>query len=168
MKIWLIGMMGSGKTSAGKIAASRLGVLFNDTDRLVEAKVGQSVAEYWKDHGEQAFRDIEKSVVQGLADTEGIIATGGGVVLDTDNRALLSSSGSVVWLDATPSALAARVSGSAERPLLAGSEHESERVLMDTMEDRIGLYKSIADHRIPTDDLAAEDVAREIEALWKS
>lgn len=68
MKIWLIGMMGSGKTSVGELVAANLGVPFADTDRLVEERLGSSIANYWTEHGEAAFRDVEREVVAGLQD----------------------------------------------------------------------------------------------------
>lgn len=168
MKIWLIGMMGSGKTSAGEIAASNLGVAFLDTDRLVEEKLGMSIARFWTEHGEKAFREVERSVVEEIVDVEGIVAAGGGVVLDEGNRELLSRSGTVVWLDATPAALASRVAGSTDRPLLVQAGEQPEVVLETKLQQRIGLYESVSEHRIATDDLAPGQVAMRIEALWKS
>lgn len=167
MKIWLIGMMGSGKTSAGKIAARNLGVAFMDTDRVVEQRAGESVSAFWSANGEKAFRDVERSVVEELADEEGIVATGGGVVLNAANRRLLVDSGTVVWLRAEPSALAARVSTSSDRPLLAESE-DRLGVIATKLRERQGLYELVADYRIETDHLSPIEVAGEIEAIWKS
>lgn len=168
MKIWVIGMMGSGKTSAGEIAATNLGVPFIDTDQVVEERTGMSVAGVWASGGEETFRDIERSIVEELVDAEAIVATGGGVVLHEGSRRLLVESGTVVWLDATPSALASRVAGSSSRPLLAGAEEEPEEVLETKLSERVALYESVAHHRIDTDGLSPVEVARKIEALWKS
>lgn len=167
MRIWLIGMMGSGKTSAGEIAARNLGVPFMDTDRIVEQRTGESVTSLWSASGEEAFRDVERTVVEELAGEEGIVATGGGVVLDAVNRQVLVDSGTVVWLRAEPSTLAARVAMTSDRPLLAGSE-DRVGVLETKLRERLDLYESVADYRIETDDLSPAEVAGEIEALWKS
>lgn len=168
MKIWLIGMMGSGKTSAGEIAATNLGVPFMDTDRVVEERTGMSVAGVWANEGEETFREVERSVVEDLVDAEAIVATGGGVVLHEGSRRLMVESGTVVWLDAAPSALASRVAGSSSRPLLADAEEGAEEVLEAKLSERVALYESVAHHRIDTDGLSPIEVAGKIEALWKS
>ena len=84
--LWLVGVMGAGKTTAGRMAASVLGVPFWDTDEMVESDAGASIAEIWAKDGEDAFRDLESSVVARLSGEEGIVATGGGAVLDPANR----------------------------------------------------------------------------------
>jgi shikimate kinase len=166
MKIWLIGMMGSGKTSAGEIAAGNLGVPFIDTDRVVEQRTGESLSDLWSRGGEEFFRDVERTVVEELASEEGIVATGGGVVLHEGNRRLLADSGTVVWLRAEPAAIVSRVAASSDRPLLAETGDRAG-VIEEKLRERLALYESIADHRIETDDLSPTEVASEIEALWK-
>lgn len=168
MKIWLVGMMGSGKTSAGALAAAGLGVPFLDTDQLVAEKVGKTIAELWSDEGEEAFRSVERAVVTDVEASSGIVATGGGVVLDELNRAALARSGTVVWLEASPSALASRVSGSAERPLLETAGEPAVSVLARTLADRSWLYADVAEHRVDTEVLDVEAVAQRIQGLWKS
>ena len=167
MKIWLIGMMGSGKTSAGEIAAGNLNVPFMDTDRIIEQRTGESVSSFWSANGEEAFRDVERSVVADLAGEEGIVSTGGGIVLDASNRRLLVDSGSVVWLQARVSTLASRVASSSDRPLLAASEDPFD-VMESKLRERAALYEAVAGYRIETDDLTPSEVAGEIEELWKS
>lgn len=168
MKIWLVGMMGSGKTTAGSMAASALGVPFLDTDQLVTDKVGTTIAELWSDEGEGVFRSAERAVVADIEARSGVVATGGGVVLDAVNRAILARSGTVVWLEASPRVLAARVSTSAERPLLETADQPAVAVLERTLAERSILYEAVADHRVDTDHLDAAAVARRIEGLWKS
>ena len=168
MKIWLIGMMGSGKTSAGELAASNLGVPFADTDRIVEDRVGASIASFWNEHGEAAFRRVESDVVAGLETADGIVATGGGVVMDPANREIVARSGRVVWLDARPEALAARIGSGQDRPLLSDSRAPIRTSLRLTLEERSSVYEELAEHRIPTDELSTEDVAARIELLWTS
>lgn len=168
MKLWLIGMMGSGKTSAGRLAASHLGVAFADTDELVERLVGTSIAAFWADFGEDAFREKEREVVASLETADGVVATGGGVVLDGGNRSIMASSGTVVWLDARPPALAARVDQPGARPILVSSGLDARTTLAATLAERSNLYRELAHHRVATDELTAVEVAREIELLWKS
>lgn len=168
MKVWLVGMMGSGKTTSGSLAASHLGVPFVDMDRMIEERVGVTIPSFWAGRGEAAFRQLERSIVAELEHSDGIVATGGGVVLDAANRAVLSRSGLVVWLDAGTRELADRVAGSADRPLLARPGAGTESVLERTREERAHLYLEVADHRIPTDALDVEAVADRIEDLWKS
>ncbi len=167
MKIWLVGMMGSGKTSVGEKAASSLGIPFADTDHLVEQRVGATIASYWTEHGERAFRRVEREVVAELEGASGIVATGGGAVMDEANRAVIARSGEVVWLDARPEALAARIGDSHGRPLLEEGDRPPHELLELTLDERSIAYEELADHRIPTDELSPEEVAARIEDLWK-
>jgi shikimate kinase len=116
----LIGLMGAGKTTVGRICATRLGRAFVDTDDLVVTTAGMSVDEIFAAQGEPAFRAIERAVVADVcaSPTPLVIGTGGGAVLDADNRKALRSAGTVVWLRARAATLAARVGDDATRPLL--------------------------------------------------
>ncbi len=166
MTLWLVGMMGSGKTSAGRLAASNLRVEFSDTDEVVARRMGCSVAQLWGDLGEAVFRDLEKVAVRALAGREGIVATGGGVVLDAENRETMVSTGPVLWLEASPAVLARRLKGSEGRPLLVVPDGERESVLARHLEERASLYAEVATHRIATDDMTVEEVALRIGELW--
>lgn len=168
MKIWLIGMMGSGKTSTGLLAASRLGVEFLDTDELAEARAGEAIEDLWAARGEAVFRELERSVIADLAEREGIVATGGGVVLDEQNRETMRRSGVVVWLEASPGVLSDRVGVSSGRPLLDSGGGGAEKVLTRTLSERVSLYAETAHHRIVTDDLDVAAVSDRIEDIWKS
>ena len=164
MTMWLVGMMGSGKTSAGRLAASSLGVEFSDTDVVVAERMGCSVAQLWGEVGEASFRDLEKVATAYLANRSGIVATGGGVVLDADNRRILSESGRVVWLKASPSVLSDRIESNTDRPLLPGSGQVE--ALEALLEERSAFYAEVSDHLIDTDDNDLVEVAHEIEAVW--
>jgi shikimate kinase len=168
MKIWLIGMMGSGKTSAGRLAASRLGVEFWDTDEIVAQRAGTSIAQLWADEGEPAFRELEEAVVGEVADQNGIVATGGGVVLRPANRETMRESGVVVWLDASPPVLAARIATETGRPLLDSGDQEALEVLRRTLSERAVLYAETAHHRLSTDDIDVDAASERIEGLWRS
>ena len=117
MKLVLIGARGAGKTTVGALLAERLGLQLIDTDALVEAAAGRSIPAIFAAEGEAGFRRYERMVCADLAEGTGVIATGGGVVLDPANVASLRRHARVVWLEAPPEELAARCAGS-DRPAL--------------------------------------------------
>jgi len=164
--LWLIGMMGSGKTSAGKLAAERLNVGFSDTDAWVEERVGCSISRLWAAQGESAFRETEKEAIRRLADGNGLVATGGGAVLSGESRRVMAESGAVVWLEASPKTLAARLEDMADRPGLVANG-PPEVFLEKTLERRRELYASAAAHRVSTDGRSIEQTAAEIEEIWR-
>ncbi len=166
MTMWLTGMMGSGKTSAGIKAAASLGVAFHDTDAEVAHENGRTIRELWEALGEDGFRELERAAVSRLAGADAIVATGGGVVTDARNREAMAGSGTVIWLQAPAEILLTRVGGDTGRPLLAAAG-DPLVVLRDLAAERSGWYGSFADHVIDTSDLTVDEVALEIEALWK-
>ena len=121
-RLVLVGMMGSGKTTVGRLVASRLGVPFADTDEAIEASTGKSVKELFAVRGEAAFRHEESAALATLLapDGPGVIAAGGGAVLDQVNRALMRREATVAWLRTTVGTLTDRVGTGEDRPLLAG------------------------------------------------
>lgn len=167
MLLWLIGMMGSGKTRVGQLAAARREVPFFDTDRRVEEQAGCSIAELWAERGEPAFRRLEAEAVRWVSGLEGIVATGGGVVLDPGNVVTMRATGTVVWLDADASTLARRVGSDRARPLLVAEEPVEER-LRRIAAERAGRYATAAHIRIRTDLLGEDAVADEVMELWNA
>lgn len=161
-----MGMMGTGKTAAGRVAASRLGVEFADTDELIVAGARRTIEELWESEGEVAFRDLERKVVGDLAGFDGIVATGGGVVLDPTNREVIGQ-GTVVWLRASPSALVERLGRGRERPLLSKASSGLAGAVSRLLQERGDLYRSLADHEIDTENLDVDEVANRIESLWR-
>ncbi len=159
--IWLVGVMGAGKTTTGRLAASLLGVPFRDTDELIESQAGMKISEIWARDGEEGFRALESAVIASLAGSDGIVATGGGAVLDPDNRRAMT--GVVVWLTASPQTVADRVD-SAGRPLLAGSG-VTERVAT-VLAEREAIYLDLATDVVATDGLDEDAVAERIARLW--
>ena len=122
-RIFLTGMMGSGKTAAGPLIAGRLGYAFLDLDREVERRTGQAPAALFAERGEAAFREAEAAaLVEAAARPRVVVATGGGALLDPKNLARARAAGAAVYLRAAPEALAVRLLGDTARPLLLDVE----------------------------------------------
>jgi shikimate kinase len=163
-RIWLIGMSGTGKTTAGRRAAAILDVPFIDTDALAEERSGATIPELWHDGGEPLFRTYESAVISDLDDATGVVAGGGGAVLDPGSREVIGGSERVVWLEATPELIAERI-GQEGRPLFAGGVGLVQLVT-DLLEQRQAIYQRLATHRIDTSQGDVGDVAEEIAGLW--
>jgi len=160
----LVGMMGSGKTTVGRELAGRLGWSFLDSDALVEAATGSTVAELFAERGEEAFRAEEARVLAEslAASTPAVVSAAGGAVLAADTRALFAAEAIVVWLRADPATLSARVGTGVGRPLLA--DHPAARLVeLDAV--RRPLYEEVADVVVDVDDLDPSRVADRILAL---
>lgn len=147
----LVGSMGAGKTSVGRALAERLGRPFLDSDALIEARTGRTVAEIFAADGEPGFRALESEVLREALDAPepAVVAAAGGSVLDPGNRARIAAAGTVVWLHATPEVLAVRVRGATHRPLLDG---DPEGTLARLGAEREPLYRSLADLELDVGD----------------
>ena len=163
----LVGLMGAGKSTVGKRCAARLGRPFVDTDDVVVATAGQPIPEIFAAGGEARFREIERGVVADVAASPEplVIACGGGVVLDPDNRRVLRASGVVVWLRASAEVLARRVGSGANRPLLADDPLGTLRRLERLREPA---YEAAAHCVLDTDELDLDDVATQTLAQFES
>jgi shikimate kinase len=164
--LWLIGMMGSGKSRVGRTVAHRLAMPFVDTDAEVSRLTGCTIPELFEAVGEERFRDVEEGVVRSVATAPGVVATGGGVVLRPANVAVMRASGTVVWLRAGVDTLAGRVRQGRGRPLLEGVTPVRAR-LEQLMQQRTELYAGAATHVLDTDGWEIEDVADEVVGLWQ-
>lgn len=161
--IFLIGMMGVGKTTVGRLLAERLGVAYCDSDAQVVANTGMTVPEIFAQHGEAAFRAEEsKALRDAAAGGDAVVAVAGGAVLDPENRKLLRSSGTVVWLRARVETMASRVGQGAGRPLLA--EEEPAAVLARLYPQREPLYAELADVVVDVDDATPQQIVEQIAA----
>jgi shikimate kinase len=160
-RILLVGMMGAGKTTTGKLVAEKLGWDYLDSDVEVEKKTGLTVPALFARDGEVAFRDAEAEVLRtACARTEPVVVSvAGGAVLRPENRDLVRTSGRVIWLRARPGTLAARVGDGVGRPLLEGDPGAALRALDDV---RRPLYAAVADETIDVDDLSPDEVAARI------
>jgi shikimate kinase/3-dehydroquinate synthase len=161
--LYLIGNMGSGKTTVGKRVAERLGLPFYDLDQRIEQATGLTIAELFAQQGEARFRDLESCALAEIAYLpQAVVATGGGVVLRADNRALMRSKGWVIYLRASPDTLWRRLQHATDRPLLrTESPYETLRAIVQARES---LYQE-ADWVIETDALSPEEVAEAIARL---
>lgn len=157
--IVLVGMMGAGKSSVGRVLAQRLGRQLLDSDDMIEAQTGRTVREIWNAEGEPTFRELETSVLAEAvaADEPSVIAAAGGVVLSEANRAALANSAAhVVWLLADVDLLLERVKNGMHRPLLDADPEGTLRTMFDTREP---LYKEVADAIVSVDHRTINDVA---------
>ncbi len=159
--VWLIGMMGSGKSVAGRRLAERLGQDFFDTDSIVEHLAGRTIEALWSEEGEESFRRLESMCVTRLADEAGVVSTGGGVVLRSENVDTMKSSGPVVWLRASAETLIRRLGNGRNRPLLAGGD--LDRRVRELVEQRSGSYTNAATLILDTDELTIEQVVDAVE-----
>ncbi len=155
-RILLVGMMGAGKTTVGRLLAERLGWDYVDSDADVEARTGLTVPELFARQGERAFRDAEAASLRRACTSTrpAVVSVAGGAVLSPENRALLRSSGRVVWLRARPVTLAARVGDGAGRPLL-GEDPAAALVELDAA--RRPFYAEVADDTLDVDGLSPDE-----------
>ena len=160
--IYLVGLMGAGKTSVGRHLAKSLGRTFWDSDAVIEERSGAPVAWIFDLEGERAFRDREQAVINELTNKEGIVlATGGGAVLRAKNRRALRSRGCVVHLDSSVEQLLERVRKDKTRPLL--QQGDARTTLQRLWEERRPLYEEVADYRFFTGGNGARALAQDIE-----
>lgn len=143
MKVSLIGMPGSGKSTVGRCLSRRLETLFFDCDVEIERQIGCSIRDYFERSGEESFRDLEASVVRRLAlFPAGVISTGGGVVGRAENREILHESSHVIYLHSTPDEIFRRLRHDQSRPLLQVTDPMEK--LRDLYALRDPLYREIA------------------------
>jgi shikimate kinase len=169
--IFLVGMMGAGKTTVGRLLARRLRLRFVDSDREIESRCGVKIPLIFEIEGESGFRARETLAIDALSALEGVVlATGGGAVLAEQNRRQLAARGTVVYLSAKPEDLYERVRHDRNRPLLAGGEPLAR--LRELHVHRDPLYRSVADIILETGAQSVQALARQLldrlEAEWKA
>jgi shikimate kinase len=169
--LYLIGLMGAGKTTVGRTLARRLKLRFVDSDHEIEARCGVKIPVIFEIEGEAGFRAREAQALAELTQLDGIVlATGGGVVLAAENRRVLAARGTVVYLRATPEHLYERVRQDRNRPLLARGD-PLER-LRELYRERDPLYREIAHVIMDTGRQSVQVLARalleKLEARWKA
>jgi shikimate kinase len=160
----VVGPPGAGKTTVGQAVAELLGVPFADTDALIEATAGKPIPDIFFDDGEEAFRALEVTAIAGALESfDGVLALGGGAILNEGTRAALADH-TVVFLSVELSDAVKRVGLGAGRPLLSINPRATLKYLM---EQRRPLYAAVATHTIATDGRAPAEIAAEIAALLK-
>ncbi|MEU6480231.1 shikimate kinase [Streptomyces sp. NPDC047017] len=151
--------MGVGKSTVGQLLAERLQVTYRDTDDDIVAGQGRTIAEIFVDDGESAFRAVEKQAVRrALTEHEGVLALGGGAILDEDTRALLAGA-RVVYLSMDVEEAVRRTGLNVARPLLAVNPRKQWRELMEA---RRHLYEEVATAVVATDGRTPEEVVRSV------
>jgi shikimate kinase len=160
--IFLIGPMGSGKTAVGRHLARLFRYTFMDSDADIEAKTGVDIAFIFEKEGEAGFRVRERESIDRLTRLESIVlATGGGAVIDPDNRRVLSERGVVVYLETSIDQQLERTRHARHRPLL--NDTDPEQKLRELMQWRAALYAEIAVITVSTDGRRVQLVAEEIQ-----
>ncbi|MFD5770215.1 shikimate kinase [Streptomyces sp. NPDC127049] len=155
----LVGPMGSGKSTVGALLAERLGAPYRDTDTDIVAAEGREISDIFVEDGEDRFRALEKAAVaRAVADHRGVLALGGGAILDADTRALLAGQ-PVAYLSMDVEEAVRRVGLGAARPLLAVNPRRQWRELMDA---RRTLYEEVASVVVATDARTPEEVAEAV------
>ncbi len=161
MNIFLIGPMGTGKSTIGRALAKEMKRSFYDVDEVIEKKTGASIAWIFDVEGEAGFRLREKRVVDELTQkTDIVLATSGGAILDPDNRALLASRGTVIYLKTSLSEQYERTKNDSKRPLL--QVDNLEETLQRLSKEREDLYTNLADAVFDTDHVGIKNIVIQI------
>jgi shikimate kinase len=160
----LVGPPGAGKSTVGRLLASRFGTTFRDTDIDVEAVAGMKVSEVFLEHGEDYFRDLERAAVKtALAEHDGVLAVGGGAVLDPQTREQLRDN-RVVYLEVDLADATKRVGFNRERPLLLGNPRAQLHALLEA---RRPFYEEVATATIVSSGKTVTAVAAEVAELLR-
>lgn len=162
-RVFLVGPMGAGKTTIGRLLAQKLKLEFIDSDQEIEERTGADIPWIFDVEGEAGFREREQRVIAELTQRDGILlATGGGVVIRAENRLALAGHGIVVYLYTSLKQQIERTGRDRHRPLLQGVD--PAETLRELMELRDPLYREIADYVVETDGLTARHVAQNLSA----
>ncbi len=160
----LTGFMGTGKSTIGRLVAARLARPFVDMDEVIVQRAGWTIPEIFASAGEEAFRQLEGEVCRDLArQQELVIATGGGALIDPENRQAMTGSGLVICLMATPAAIVDRLRGISDRPLLHAPDPASR--IRELLVARAAAYEALP-HQLDTTTLSPEAAAEAVLALW--
>lgn len=159
--IFLIGPMGAGKSSVGKHLAHQLNMDFYDTDEEIENRTGVEIGWIFDIEGEAGFRKRETSVIKELIKLPNIVlATGGGSILEPENREILASNGTIIYLEVSLDYQQHRTINESRRPLLRVKNRQE--ILEKLYHERSPLYESIADYKVHTDNRSIREVSDEI------
>ena len=163
--VYLTGLMGSGKTTIGKLVAQRLGRPFIDLDKEIEKRENRSINDIFDQNGEEYFRKVEAEILDSLdPDRYMVVATGGGIVLEEENRKNMKEKGYIIYLNVPIEKLANRLNDDYERPLLKNNEKEIK--LLELNKERQPLYRDGA-YELDTGNLTPLQAAKEIVEVVK-
>ena len=161
--IYLVGFMGTGKSTVGKIVADRLGREFIEMDQLIEKIDGLKITDIFAQKGEKYFRKLEKKVLRDISDKFGrIVSCGGGIMINKDNVGMLKASGKIICLEASPSVIYARTKNYSERPLL--NTADPQKKILELLELRKPFYKQ-ANFFVDTNNLMPDEIAGKIVSI---
>jgi shikimate kinase len=166
-QVILTGFMATGKTEVGRRLARALGRPFVDTDGLVEAEAGRTVPEIFATAGEAKFRELERDAVARACDMpDAVVATGGGTLLDPENRRRLAAAGPIVCLAAAPETILGRIKSPATRPLLTNGNGRPGGIgrIQALLDERAEVY-AMATHTVDTTDLSVDEVVERVRTL---
>ncbi len=159
--IYLIGFMGTGKSTVAEEIRRSTGAKLVEMDRLIVERQGMAIADIFDRRGEEYFRDLETELLRSLAGEKHIVAScGGGSVLRPENARLMKENGCIVLLKARPETIYERVKDSDERPILNGNMNLG--FIRELMEERRERYEAVADIAIDVDDKSPEEICREL------
>tara|TARA_B100001175_G_scaffold316391_1_gene330216 strand:+ start:7580 stop:8083 length:504 start_codon:yes stop_codon:yes gene_type:complete len=166
MNIFIVGPMGSGKSTVGKIISDEMFLNFFDTDEEIESRTGASIDWIFDLEGEEGFRGRESDILDEMVKKNSIVlSTGGGIILSDDNRELLSSRGTVFYLSTPISVQVERTAKDKDRPLLKNGD--AEEILTKLHKERKAFYEEVSDHIVETENKSSKEVAAEIVSLVK-
>jgi shikimate kinase len=156
--IYLVGFMGSGKSTVGKILAEKLNMNFIDIDKLIEEKEGMKIKDIFEQKGESYFRELERKQIEVIVNQEGlVVSTGGGLGANLDNMNLMKKNGDVVWLDVSLNTVLDRLNNDQDRPLLKQPIEKIKQLF----EERKNVYR-LANIRINADKKTPSQIVEEI------
>ena len=159
--LFLIGFMGSGKSTVAAALSEALSLPLLDSDACISEALGESIAGFFARAGEKAFRERETAFLKNLRESAPcLISCGGGMALRSENRALMRELGGVIYLTATPDTIFARLAADTTRPLLAGKKSLTDIAAL--MDARAASYEDAASIRIATDGLSPEEIVSEL------
>ncbi|MEK2609627.1 shikimate kinase AroK [Pseudomonas shirazensis] len=164
----LVGPMGAGKSTIGRLLAKELRLLFKDSDKEIELRTGTNIPWIFDKEGEPGFRDREEAMIAELCELDGVVvATGGGAVMRDANRRALHAGGRVIYLHASVEQQVGRTARDRNRPLLRTANPEA--TLRALLESRDPLYREIADVIVETDErpprMVVQDILERLEQL---
>lgn len=160
--IWLVGLMGAGKSSVGKLLAKRLGVEFIDSDAVIVEEAGASIAEIFDCKGETHFRELERAIIQKCVGKNAVVALGGGAIAQLGMSALLARTGTVVYLRARVATLVERVAEATDRPLLNGLPAKERTQRLEALLKKRAVHYETAQIVLDTDGLDRVQVVEQL------